>query len=79
MLGSITGAFFVGLLFEGMTDLAPVLANMILNTVPIGPIFRVTFGLIIILFLIIAPRGSNPGSQIAEAYYRLFPFHIKDG
>lgn len=78
MLGSITGAFFVGLLFEGMTDLAPVLANIMPAAVPIAPIVRVTFGLTIILFLIIASRGSNSGWQITEAYYRLFPFYIKD-
>ena len=79
MLGSIFGALFIRLLFEGMTDLALVLANIIPGVVPIGSIVRITFGLTIILLLIIAPRGSNPGWEITEAYYRLFPFHIKDG
>jgi len=36
VLGSITGVFFVGLLFEGMTDLAPVLANIIAGVIPNG-------------------------------------------
>jgi ABC-type branched-subunit amino acid transport system permease subunit len=79
VLGSILGVLFIRLLFEGMNDLAPVLANIIPSVVPIGPIVRVTFGLTIILFLIIAPRGSTPGWQITEVYYRLFLFHIKDG
>jgi hypothetical protein len=78
VLGSIIAVLFMRLLFEGMIDLAPVLANILPSAIPIDPIIRVTFGLTIILFLIIAPRGPNHGWQITEAYYRLFPFHIKD-
>ena len=79
MLGSIFGALFIRLLFEGMADLAPVLVNITPSAVSIGSIVRVTFSLTNILFLTFGPRGSNPGWQITEVYYRLFPFHIKDG
>jgi len=77
VLGSILAVLCVRLLFEGMTDLASVLVNITPGAVPIGSIVRVTFGLTIILFLIIGPRWLNIRLQIVEAYYRLFPFHIK--
>jgi len=73
--GPIFGVIFIRLLEKGVSFIAPTLEGT-LNlpagfTTGIGPM---VFGLVIILFLILQPRGLAHRWQLFKASYRLWPF-----
>ena len=74
-LGPILGAIFIRMLQQGITFIAPVLESTFDLpagfTTGIGPM---VFGLAIILFLILEPRGLAHRWQLFKASYRLWPF-----
>lgn len=75
-LGPIFGAIFIRLLQQGITFIAPVLESTFPAlpagfTTGIGPM---VFGLVIILFLILEPRGLAHRWALFKASYRLWPF-----
>jgi len=74
-IGPIFGVIFIRLLQQGITFIAPVLENTFALpagfTTGIGPM---AFGLAIILFLILEPRGLAHRWQLFKASYRLWPF-----
>jgi branched-chain amino acid transport system permease protein len=73
--GPIFGVIFIRLLQQGITFIAPVLESTFALpagfTTGIGPM---VFGLVIILFLILEPRGLAHRWQLFKASYRLWPF-----
>ena len=73
--GPIFGAIFIRLLQQGITFIAPVLEDTFALpagfTTGIGPM---VFGLAIILFLVLEPRGLAHRWQLFKASYRLWPF-----
>ena len=74
-MGPIFGVLFIRLLEQLITYLSPVLESTFDLpagfTTGIGP---VVFGLAIILFLILEPRGISHRWQLFKASYRLWPF-----
>ncbi|HEX79286.1 MAG TPA: branched-chain amino acid ABC transporter permease [Dehalococcoidia bacterium] len=74
-VGPIFGVIFIKLLDKGISFLSPTLEgafNLPAGfTTGIGPM---VFGLVIILFLIIEPRGLAHRWQLFKASYRLWPF-----
>jgi len=74
-VGPIFGVIFIRLLQQGITFIAPVLESTFALpagfTTGIGPM---VFGLAIILFLILEPRGLAHRWQLFKASYRLWPF-----
>lgn len=75
-LGPILGAVFVRLLQQGVIFISPILEKTLPNlpagfTSGIGPM---VFGLVIILFLILEPRGLAHRWSLIKAAYRLWPF-----
>ena len=73
--GPIFGVIFIRMLQQGITFIAPVLENPF--TLPAGfttGIGPMVFGLAIILFLILEPRGLAHRWQLFKAAYRLWPF-----
>ena len=74
-VGPIFGVIFIRLLQQGITFIAPVLEGTFDLpagfTTGIGPM---VFGLAIILFLILEPRGLAHRWQLFKASYRLWPF-----
>ncbi len=74
-VGPIFGVLFIRLLEQLITNLSPVLESTLALpggfTAGIGP---VVFGLTIILFLILEPRGLSHRWQLFKASYRLWPF-----
>jgi branched-chain amino acid transport system permease protein len=74
-LGPIFGVIFIRLLDKGISLLSPTLEgafNLPAGfTTGIGPM---VFGLAIILFLILEPRGLAHRWQLFKASYRLWPF-----
>ena len=74
-LGPIFGVLFIRLLQQGITYLSPWLESTFPLpagfTTGIGPIL---FGLAIVLFLILEPRGLSHRWQLFKASYRLWPF-----
>lgn len=74
-LGPIFGVIFITLLQEGIKYIAPTLENVF--TLPAGftaGLGPMVFGLVIILFLILEPRGLAHRWQLFKASYRLWPF-----
>ncbi len=73
--GPIFGVIFIRLLQQGITFIAPVLESTFALpagfTTGIGPM---VFGLAIVLFLILEPRGLAHRWQLFKASYRLWPF-----
>jgi branched-chain amino acid transport system permease protein len=73
--GPIFGVIFIRMLQQGISFLSPVLESTFALpagfTTGIGPM---VFGLIIILFLILEPRGISHRWQLIKASYRLWPF-----
>jgi branched-chain amino acid transport system permease protein len=73
--GPIFGALFIRLIQQGITFIAPFLENTFALpagfTTGLGPML---FGLVIILFLILEPRGLAHRWQLFKASYRLWPF-----
>jgi branched-chain amino acid transport system permease protein len=74
-LGPIFGVIFIILLQEGIKFIAPSLESIFSLpagfTAGLGPM---VFGLVIILFLVIEPRGLSHRWQLFKASYRLWPF-----
>lgn len=74
-MGPVFGVLFIRLLEQLITYLSPVLESTFNLpagfTTGIGPI---VFGLAIILFLILEPRGISHRWQLFKASYRLWPF-----
>lgn len=75
-LGPILGVIFVRLLQQGVIFISPILEKT-LPTLPAGftsGIGPMVFGLVIILFLILEPRGLAHRWSLIKAAYRLWPF-----
>lgn len=74
-LGPILGVIFIRLLQQGVTFLSPLLEDTLALpagfTTGIGPM---AFGLAIVLFLVLEPRGLAHRWQLFKASYRLWPF-----
>jgi branched-chain amino acid transport system permease protein len=74
-VGPIFGAVFIRLLQQGITFVSPVLESTFALpagfTTGIGPM---VFGLVIILFLVLEPRGLAHRWGLFKAAYRLWPF-----
>jgi len=75
-IGPIFGVLFIRLLQQGISNLSPVLESTFTNlpagfTTGLGPM---VFGLVIILFLILEPRGLAHRWALFKAAYRLWPF-----
>jgi branched-chain amino acid transport system permease protein len=75
-IGPIFGAIFIRLLQQGISTISPILEGTFAMlpagfTTGIGPM---AFGLAIILFLILEPRGLAHRWQLFKASYRLWPF-----
>jgi branched-chain amino acid transport system permease protein len=75
-LGPILGVVLIRLLQQGITYISPLLENAFPMvpagfTTGIGPMM---FGLVIILFLILEPRGLAHRWNLFKAAYRLWPF-----
>jgi branched-chain amino acid transport system permease protein len=75
-VGPIFGAIFIRLLQQGVLYLSPILENTF-TTLPAGfttGIGPMVFGLAIILFLILEPRGLAHRWMLLKAAYRVWPF-----
>jgi len=74
-VGPIFGVIFIRLLQQGISFISPLLESTFHLpagfTTGIGPM---VFGLAIILFLILEPRGLAHRWQLFKASYRLWPF-----
>jgi branched-chain amino acid transport system permease protein len=76
IVGPIFGAIFIRLLQQSITLISPVLENAYPAlpagfTTGIGPM---VFGLVIILFLVLEPRGLAHRWALVRTSYRLWPF-----
>ncbi len=75
-LGPILGAVAIRLLQQGVTFVSPLLAEALPDapsgfTAGLGPL---VFGLVIVLFLVLEPRGLAHRWNLFKASYRLWPF-----
>lgn len=74
-IGPILGVLFIRSLQQGITQVSPILESTFNLpagfTTGIGPMI---FGLVIILFLILEPRGLAHRWKLFKASYRLWPF-----
>jgi len=75
-LGPILGVIFIRLLQQGMMFLAPTVeaAFTALPAGSAGGIALMVFGLVIVLFLILEPKGLAHRWMLFKAAYRLWPF-----
>jgi len=76
LLGAILGTLAIDFLDEAVTHLAPVVGRMFpaVSATIIGSAGLIAFGLVIMVFLILEPRGLAHRWEILKAYYRLWPF-----
>ena len=75
-LGPILGAIAIRLLQQGVTLISPTLESALPNapsgfTAGLGPLI---FGIVIVLFLVLEPRGLAHRWNLFKASYRLWPF-----
>ena len=76
-LGPILGAVIIRLLQQGVTYISPILESTFSGNLPsgfsagLGPFL---FGLVIVLFLVLEPRGLAHRWNLFKASYRLWPF-----
>jgi branched-chain amino acid transport system permease protein len=76
-LGPIFGAIIIRLLQQGVTYISPILEQTFSGNLPsgftsgLGPFL---FGLVIVLFLVLEPRGLAHRWNLFKASYRLWPF-----
>jgi branched-chain amino acid transport system permease protein len=76
-LGPILGAIIIRLLQQGVTYISPILESTFSGNLPsgftagLGPFL---FGLVIVLFLVLQPRGLAHRWNLFKASYRLWPF-----
>ena len=78
-LGTITGVFFgvifMAILSNGLSAILASLSTIFPGaTSLLGPLMLFILGLVIVLFLILEPRGLAHRWAIFKAYYRLWPF-----
>ena len=79
-MGSISGVFFGVVLFRLLEEAVTLFTPLLSAAIPaIGmdiaaPLASVTFGLVIVLFLIFEPRGLAHRWQILKTAYRFHPF-----
>ena len=79
-MGSITGAIFGAFIFRVIAQLVLFLAPIIGNLFPaislsvVAGFTQMLFGIIIILFLVLEPRGLNHRWQLVLSSFRLWPF-----
>lgn len=76
-LGPIFGAVFIRLLDQVLTQWVTPFLEGTFTMLPAGFATGITpmvFGLVIILFLILEPRGLAHRWQLFKAAYRLWPF-----
>jgi len=78
-LGTITGVFFgvifIAILNNGLSAILSSLSTVFPGAGSLlGPLMLFVFGLIIVLFLTLEPRGLAHRWAIFKAYYRLWPF-----
>ncbi|MDD5189728.1 MAG: branched-chain amino acid ABC transporter permease [Dehalococcoidales bacterium] len=74
-MGPIFGAIFIRLLGEVVTRMVPVMESTL--SLPAGfatGFGPMLFGLVIILFLVLEPRGITHRWQLFKSSYRLWPF-----
>ncbi len=75
-LGPILGVIFIRLLQQGMMFIAPMLESAF-PALPAGfasGIAPMLFGVVIVLFLVLEPRGLSHRWMLFKASYRLWPF-----
>jgi len=75
-LGPILGVIFIRLLQQGIMFISPVLENAF-PALPAGfasGVAPMVFGLVIVLFLVLEPRGMAHRWMLFKAAYRLWPF-----
>ena len=75
VLGAILGAIFMTLLPEVLQEIADLLTSVIPSAGNHLAAFKqISFGLVIVLFLIFEPDGLNHRWQRVKAYFKLWPF-----
>jgi len=75
--GSIFGAVFITLLNEGLRWLTDMLMNLGGSsglTLTVAPLRELVFGLAIVLFILLEPRGIAEVWRIIRSNFRLWPF-----
>ena len=75
-MGAIYGTVFIRLLGELVTWTSPMLGNVFpaIGGQVFASLGLITYGLVIILFLVFEPRGLAHRWQLFKASYRLWPF-----
>ena len=76
-LGAILGVAFIQLLREVVSIMSPAVNAILpafMGVEVSAALGGITFGLVLILFLIFEPRGLAHRWQVIKAYYRLWPF-----
>ncbi|PLX42644.1 MAG: branched-chain amino acid ABC transporter permease [Deltaproteobacteria bacterium] len=78
-LGTLSGSFFgpaaIRLLDLGVENLSSWATNFLPSTMNIATALRpLTFGLVIVLFLMFEPRGIANWWRIIKSYFKLWPF-----
>jgi branched-chain amino acid transport system permease protein len=74
--GAILGAFTFRLLSQAVIFLSPVMGQLIpaLSGSTVSGFTQIFFGLVIIFFLVVEPRGLNHRWQVMLGSFRLWPF-----
>ncbi len=74
--GAIFGAFAFRLLAQAVISLSPLVGQLVpaLSGSSVAGITQVLFGLVILFFLVVEPRGLNHRWQVVLASFRLWPF-----
>jgi branched-chain amino acid transport system permease protein len=75
-VGPFFGALFIGVLREVMLVVAPIVTTIIpqLGAQISASLVEMSFGLVVILFLVFEPRGLSHRWEIMKESYRLWPF-----
>ena len=75
VLGSILGAFFIILLPEFLNEVMSSLGGVFPNAANILPYMRmISFGLIIVIFIIFEPKGLAEIYARVKKYFKLWPY-----
>lgn len=74
--GAIFGAFTLRLLAQAVISISPFVGKLVpaLSGSSVAGITQVLFGLVILFFLVVEPRGLNHRWQVTLASFRLWPF-----
>ena len=75
-LGPFFGAIFIGVLREACTMFAPWISTLLpqIGAQISASLTEMTFGIVIVLFLVFEPRGVSHRWEILKDSYRLWPF-----